>query len=97
MFALEGAAVGLCGSGGVYPERCVCTGEPVVRAGGVHSQYGDLRLGGGRQAGQQQEHPETQILQTGEAVQHSVWLCLVLLMEVTCFLFSLFPSIAHWI
>lgn len=44
---------------------CVYTGEPVVRAGGFHSQYGDLRLGSGRQAGQQQEHPETEILQTG--------------------------------
>lgn len=44
---------------------CVYTGEPVVWAGGFHSQYGDLRLSSGRQAGQQQEHPETQILQTG--------------------------------
>lgn len=44
---------------------CVYTGQPVVRAGGFHSQYGDLRLSSGGQAGQQQEHPETQILQTG--------------------------------
>lgn len=49
------------------PEGCVCAGEPVVRAGGFHSQHGDLRLGRRRQAGQQQERPETQILQAGEA------------------------------
>lgn len=47
---------------------CVYTGEPVVWAGGFHSQYGDLWLSSGRQAGQQQEHPETQILQTGTAL-----------------------------
>lgn len=40
---------------------CVCpsAGEPVVRAGGFYGQHGDLRLGGGGQAGQQQEHPKT--------------------------------------
>lgn len=38
---------------------CVHAGEPVVRAGSFYGQHGDLRLGGGGQAGQQQEHPKT--------------------------------------
>lgn len=44
---------------------CVCVGESVVRVGGVHSQYGDLRFRCSRQTGQQQRNPEAQILQTG--------------------------------
>lgn len=38
---------------------CVYPGEPVVWTGGFHSQYGNLWLSSGRQAGQQQEHSET--------------------------------------
>ncbi|XP_072776751.1 CTD nuclear envelope phosphatase 1 isoform X3 [Taeniopygia guttata] len=39
-------------------------GEPVVRAGGVHGQHGDLRLRRGRQAGQQPQHPQPALLPT---------------------------------
>ena len=57
----------------MYPSLCVwprSPGQPVVWAGSIHGQYGDLWLGSGRQAGQQQEHPETQILQTGIALPY---------------------------
>uniref|UniRef100_A0A674GH72 Uncharacterized protein n=1 Tax=Taeniopygia guttata TaxID=59729 RepID=A0A674GH72_TAEGU len=39
-------------------------GEPVVRAGGVHGQHGDLRLRRGQQAGQQPQHPQPALLPT---------------------------------
>lgn len=46
---------------GLAAPRPVCAhaGEPVVRAGSFYGQYGDLRLGGGGQTGQQQEHLKT--------------------------------------
>jgi len=39
-------------------------GLTVVRPGGFHGQHGDLRSGGGGQAGQRPEHSPEAILQT---------------------------------
>ena len=37
-------------------------GEHLVRPGGLHRQHGDLRAGGGRQAGRQSGHPQAALL-----------------------------------
>ena len=52
-------------AGRIMTSFCLCPGEPMVRAGGLHSQHGDIWSRRSRQTGQQQRDPQTPLLQTG--------------------------------